>query len=58
MESAWLAPLAGDRPVVVVRVASDSPDKPVFHPGVVYWGTLSLRRLATVGTGAWHVVSA
>jgi 4-hydroxy-3-methylbut-2-enyl diphosphate reductase len=55
MESAWLAPLAGDRPVVVVRVASDSPDHPVFHPGVVYWGTLSLKRLATVGRvlGQW-----
>jgi 4-hydroxy-3-methylbut-2-enyl diphosphate reductase len=55
MESAWLAPLAGDRPVTVVRVASDSPDHPVFHPGVVYWGTLSLKRLATVGRvlGAW-----
>jgi len=46
MESAWLATLAGDRPVIVVRVASDSPDKPVFHPGVVYWGALALRRLA------------
>jgi 4-hydroxy-3-methylbut-2-enyl diphosphate reductase len=55
MESAWLAPLAGDRPVTVVRVASDSPDHPVFHPGVVYWGTLSLKRLATVGRvlGQW-----
>jgi 4-hydroxy-3-methylbut-2-enyl diphosphate reductase len=55
MESAWLATLAGDRPVVVVRVASDSPDKPVFHPGVVYWGTLALRRLATAGRvlGRW-----
>jgi 4-hydroxy-3-methylbut-2-enyl diphosphate reductase len=55
METAWLAPLAGDRPVIVLRVASDSPDKPVFHPGVVYWGTLSLRRLATVGRvlGEW-----
>ncbi len=55
MESAWLAPLAGDRPVTVVRVASDSPDHPVFHPGVVYWGTLSLKRLATAARvlGAW-----
>jgi 4-hydroxy-3-methylbut-2-enyl diphosphate reductase len=55
MESAWLAPLAGDRPVTVVRVASDSPDHPVFHPGVIYWGTLSLKRLATVGRvlGQW-----
>ncbi|MFL6238527.1 MAG: hypothetical protein ACJ735_03390 [Actinomycetes bacterium] len=55
MESAWLAPLAGDRPVTVVRVASDSPERPVFHPGVVYWGTLSLKRLATVGRvlGQW-----
>lgn len=55
MESAWLAPLAGERPVTVVRVASDSPDHPVFHPGVIYWGTLSLKRLATVGRvlGQW-----
>ncbi|MDX6284661.1 MAG: 4-hydroxy-3-methylbut-2-en-yl diphosphate reductase [Frankiales bacterium] len=55
MESAWLATLAGDRPVTVVRVASDSPDQPVFHPGVVYWGTLSLKRLARAGRviGEW-----
>ena len=55
MESAWLAPLAGDRPVVVVRIASDSPDHPVFHPGVVYWGTVSLKRLATAAKvlGRW-----
>jgi 4-hydroxy-3-methylbut-2-enyl diphosphate reductase len=55
MESAWLATLAGDRPVIVVRVASDSPDKPVFHPGVLYWGALALRRLATAGRvlGRW-----
>jgi 4-hydroxy-3-methylbut-2-enyl diphosphate reductase len=55
MESAWLAPLAGDRPVTVLRVASDSPDHPVFHPGVVYWGTLSLKRLAQSARvlGAW-----
>ena len=55
MESAWLATLAGDRPVTVVRVASDSPDKPVFHPGVLYWGALALRRLATAARvlGRW-----
>jgi 4-hydroxy-3-methylbut-2-enyl diphosphate reductase len=47
MESAWLATLASDQPVIVVRVASDSPDKPVFHPGVLYWGAMALRRLAT-----------
>jgi len=49
MESAWLATAAGDRPVVVVRVASDSPDQPLFHPGTLYWGAMSLRRLAKVG---------
>jgi 4-hydroxy-3-methylbut-2-enyl diphosphate reductase len=55
MESAWLATLAGDRPVVVVRVASDSPKQPVFHPGVVIWGTRSLKRLAQASrvVGKW-----
>lgn len=55
MESAWLAPLAGERPVTVLRIASDSPDRPVFHPGIVYWGTLSLKRLATAARvlGRW-----
>jgi hypothetical protein len=55
MESAWLAAAAGDRPVVVVRVASDSPEHPIYHPGVVYWGTLSLKRLAQAGRvlGRW-----
>ena len=55
MESAWLATLAGDRPVTVVRVASDSPTQPVFHPGVIYWGTLSLKRLAQASRviGKW-----
>jgi 4-hydroxy-3-methylbut-2-enyl diphosphate reductase len=59
MESAWLAPLAGDRPVVVVRVASDSPDQPIFHPGVVYRGTLSLKRLAQVSRvlGRWDAAA-
>lgn len=55
MESAWLATAAAGRPVTVVRVASDSPSQPLFHPGAVYWGSLSLRRLTQVGRalGRW-----
>jgi 4-hydroxy-3-methylbut-2-enyl diphosphate reductase len=55
MESAWLATAAGSRPVIVLRVASDSPDQPLFHPGIVVWGPRSLRRLAAVGRvlGDW-----
>jgi nucleoside phosphorylase len=55
MESAWLATAAGDRPVIVLRVASDGPEQPLFHPGIVVWGPRSLRRLASVGRvlGEW-----
>jgi 4-hydroxy-3-methylbut-2-enyl diphosphate reductase len=56
MESAWLAKAAGDRPVIVLRVASDGPEQPLFHPGIVIWGPRALRRLAKVGRvlGSWN----
>jgi 4-hydroxy-3-methylbut-2-en-1-yl diphosphate reductase len=43
MESAPLAAAAGDRPVVVIRAVSDTPDRPVA--GIVTGGLAALRAL-------------
>jgi 4-hydroxy-3-methylbut-2-en-1-yl diphosphate reductase len=45
MESAHLARAAGDRPVVVLRAVSDTPARPVLHPGIVTGGLAALRAL-------------
>jgi 4-hydroxy-3-methylbut-2-enyl diphosphate reductase len=50
MESAWLAPGAGDRPFAVIRVVADTPTREVTRPLLTLAGVaraaLSLRRTA------------
>ncbi len=50
MESAWLAPGAGDRPFAVIRVVADTPAREVTRPLLTLAGAaraaLSLRRTA------------
>jgi 4-hydroxy-3-methylbut-2-enyl diphosphate reductase len=50
MESAWLAPGAGDRPFAVIRVVADTPSREVTRPLLTLAGAaraaLSLRRTA------------
>jgi 4-hydroxy-3-methylbut-2-enyl diphosphate reductase len=55
LESAYLARLAGDRPLAVVRVVVDTPTRPLARPDVALRGATALIRLAAVGTalGAW-----
>jgi 4-hydroxy-3-methylbut-2-enyl diphosphate reductase len=55
LESAYLAPLAGDRPLAVVRVVVDTPARPLIRPDVVLRGSVALARLAVVGAAllAW-----
>jgi 4-hydroxy-3-methylbut-2-en-1-yl diphosphate reductase len=55
MESAYLARLAGTRPLAVVRVVVDTPARPLRRPDVVVRGTAALVRLADVGAAlaAW-----
>jgi 4-hydroxy-3-methylbut-2-enyl diphosphate reductase len=52
MESAWLAPGAGDRPFAVIRVVADTPAREVTRPLLTLAGAaraaLSLRRTAAV----------
>ena len=45
MESAPLAAAAGDRPVAVLRAVSDTPARPLLHPGIVTGGLAALRSL-------------
>jgi 4-hydroxy-3-methylbut-2-enyl diphosphate reductase len=50
MESAWLAPAAGDRPFAVIRVVADTPSRELTRPLLTLAGAaraaLSLRRTA------------
>jgi 4-hydroxy-3-methylbut-2-enyl diphosphate reductase len=50
MESAWLAPGAGDRPFAVIRVVADTPSRELTRPLLTLAGAaraaLSLRRTA------------
>jgi 4-hydroxy-3-methylbut-2-en-1-yl diphosphate reductase len=52
MESAWLAPGAGERPLAVIRVVADTPSREVTRPLLTLAGAaraaLSLRRTAAV----------
>jgi 4-hydroxy-3-methylbut-2-enyl diphosphate reductase len=43
-ESVWLAP-AGGQPFAVVRVVTDGPTQPLWHPGIVPRGARGLARL-------------
>jgi len=45
MESAPLAMAAGQRPVAVLRAVSDTPARPLLHPGIVTGGLAALRSL-------------
>jgi 4-hydroxy-3-methylbut-2-en-1-yl diphosphate reductase len=45
MESAALAAAAGDRPVAVLRAVSDTPQRPLLHPGGLAGGLAALRSL-------------
>src|SRR5215472_10466968 len=45
MESAPLAAAAGKRPVAVLRAVSDTPARPLLHPGIVTGGLAALRSL-------------
>lgn len=49
MESGRLLELAGEHPAVVVRVVSDTPDRPVWHPSIVAGGLTALSTLRVVG---------
>lgn len=52
MESAWLAPAAGERPFAVIRVVADTPSREVTRPLLTLAGAaraaVSLRRTAAV----------
>jgi len=50
LESAYVATLAGERPLAVVRVVVDTPAAPLTRPDVVLRGPVALVRLAAVGT--------
>ena len=45
MESAWLAPAAGPRPLAVVRVVVDAPGHELLRPGILRAGLRALRSL-------------
>ena len=49
MESAPLAAAAAGHPVAVIRAISDTPDRPLLHPGIVTGGLAALRSLRAVG---------
>ena len=49
MESAPLAAAAAGRPVAVIRAISDTPERPLRHPGIVTGGLAALRSLRAVG---------
>ncbi|MDP9343694.1 MAG: 4-hydroxy-3-methylbut-2-enyl diphosphate reductase [Actinomycetota bacterium] len=44
MESAWLAPAAAGRPLVVLRVVSDTPDRPLYRVAATVSGGLTALR--------------
>ena len=44
MESAWLAPAAADRPLAVLRVVVDTPDRPLSHVLATITGGLTAYR--------------
>jgi 4-hydroxy-3-methylbut-2-en-1-yl diphosphate reductase len=58
LESAYLAPLAGDRPLAVVRVVVDTPARPLTRPDVVLRGSVVLTRLGAVGSALARWASA
>jgi 4-hydroxy-3-methylbut-2-en-1-yl diphosphate reductase len=49
LESAPLAAAAGDRPVAVLRAVSDTPQRPLLHPGALGGGLAALRSLRAAG---------
>jgi len=55
LESAPLAAAAHDRPVAVLRAVSDTPARPLLHPGIVTGGLAALRALRAAGPvlAAW-----
>jgi 4-hydroxy-3-methylbut-2-enyl diphosphate reductase len=55
MESAPLTAAAAGRPVAVIRAISDTPDRPLRHPGIVTGGLAALRalRAASPVLAAW-----
>jgi len=55
LESAPLAAAARDRPVAVLRAVSDTPARPLLHPGIVTGGLAALRALRAAGPvlAAW-----
>jgi 4-hydroxy-3-methylbut-2-enyl diphosphate reductase len=55
LETAALARAAAGRPLAVIRAVSDTPDRPLFRPGVVADGLAALRalRAAAPVLGRW-----
>jgi 4-hydroxy-3-methylbut-2-enyl diphosphate reductase len=49
LESAWLAAVAGERPVAVVRAISDTPQRPLLSPAALAGGLRALRSLRAAG---------
>jgi 4-hydroxy-3-methylbut-2-enyl diphosphate reductase len=49
MESAPLAAAARGRPLAVIRAISDTPGRPLLHPGLVSGGLAALRSLRAAG---------
>jgi 4-hydroxy-3-methylbut-2-enyl diphosphate reductase len=49
MESAPLATAAQGRPLAVIRAVSDTPGRPLLHPGLVSGGLAALRSLRAAG---------
>jgi 4-hydroxy-3-methylbut-2-enyl diphosphate reductase len=49
MESATLAAAAQGRPLAVLRAISDTPGRPLVHPGLVSGGLAALRSLRAAG---------
>jgi 4-hydroxy-3-methylbut-2-en-1-yl diphosphate reductase len=49
LESAPLAAAAGGRPVAVIRAVSDTPQRPLIHPGAFAGGLAALRSLRAAG---------
>jgi len=59
LESAPLAAAAAGRPVAVLRAVSDTPARPLLHPGIVTGGLAALRalRAASPVLAAWAAVT-
>ncbi|HEX4257012.1 MAG TPA: hypothetical protein VH089_18110 [Streptosporangiaceae bacterium] len=49
LESAALAAAAQGRPLAVIRAVSDTPGRPLLHPGLVSGGLAALRSLRAAG---------